>query len=78
VTAKRRVCGNCGNTQSPFDRLFIGNRKTGHWIFTCPVPLKDAEGKRLPDKKRADIAAACTNRREKQNASAQAHHAQGS
>lgn len=62
-----RTCGNCGNTNGPFDRLFIGNRKTGHWVFTCPIPKKDADGRPIPDQKRKEMAAACNNRREKQH-----------
>ena len=77
TSRKPRTCGNCGNTQGPFDKLFIGNRKTGRWIFTCPVPMKDKDGKRLPDAKRREIAMACTARREKKNGTAQAHHASG-
>lgn len=44
-----RTCGNCGNTSGPFDKLFIGNRKTGRWVFTCPIPKKDADGRPLAD-----------------------------
>jgi hypothetical protein len=60
-----RRCQACGNTQGPFDKLFIGHRKTGRWLFTCPVPRKDAEGRPLTDAARRDISAACNNRREK-------------
>lgn len=66
----RRVCGNCGSTQGPYDRYFVGYRKTGHYIFTCRVPLVDAEGKRTTDKVRLEAVRACNDRREKQNAPA--------
>jgi hypothetical protein len=64
VQGKRRVCGNCGNMQGPYDRLFIGYRKTGRWIFTCKVPSRPAT-----DKQRQDAVKACNDRREKQYAS---------
>jgi hypothetical protein len=59
-----RMCG-CGNKQGPFDKLWVGYRKTGRWIFTCPDP-KD----KTPEK-RAEAAKACTERREKRYATAQ-------
>jgi hypothetical protein len=60
-----RVCGNCGRTQGPFDRYWIGPRKTGHWIFTCPID------KKLTPEKQAEQAKECTARREKRYAAAQ-------
>ena len=73
-----RKCGNCGNPQGPFDTLFIGFRKTGQWVFTCPIPKKDADGKPLTDNARRELAMACTNRREKRNdGAAQASDTQG-
>lgn len=65
-----RVCATCGNTQGPFSRIFVGFRKTGQWLYTCPVPLKDADGKPIADSKRKEIAAACNNRREKRHGTA--------
>lgn len=65
-----RACQCCGNTQGPFDKVFVGLRRTGRWVFTCHVPVRDAAGKRLPDAKRAEIAAACNKRREDAFASA--------
>lgn len=76
-TTLGRVCENCGSPQGPFSRLRIGDRKNGRWVFTCPVPLKDEEGKPMPDSKRKEIAAACTNRREKRNGAAQKAQPQG-
>ena len=64
TSRKPRTCGNCGNTQGPFDKVFVGFRKTGRWVFTCRVPLKGPDGKRLPDAKRAELAIACTQRAE--------------
>jgi hypothetical protein len=64
-----RVCGNCGNTQGPFDKTFVGFRKTGRWVFTCKVPVKDANGKPIPGDKRAEMAMECTKRAEKRRAS---------
>jgi len=66
----KRVCGTCGNTQGPFSRIFVGFRKTGVWLYTCPVPLKDADGKPIPEATRKAVAAACNNRREKRSATA--------
>lgn len=66
----RRVCGNCGSLQGPYDRYFVGYRKTGHYIFTCRIPLLDADGKRTTDKVRLDAVRACNDRREKNNAPA--------
>lgn len=65
MSKTRRVCGNCGSTQGPYDRLFVGFRKTGRWIFTCRIPQKDAEGKRTTDKQRLDAVRECNERREK-------------
>lgn len=30
------VCGNCGWATGPFARIWIGTRKNGRWIITCP------------------------------------------
>ena len=65
-----RVCGTCGSKQGPFDREFIGFRKTGVLVFTCKLPVRDAEGKRVPDAKRREAAMVCSNRREKRFAAA--------
>jgi hypothetical protein len=62
--ARQNYCGNCGNKQGPFDRLWIGFRKTGQWNVTCKDP-KDQTAE-----KRAAAAKACNDRREKQNAAA--------
>src|SRR6478736_2115284 len=78
TSRKPRTCGNCGNTQGPFDKLFIGFRKTGRWVFTCPIPKKDANGKPLTDAQRRELAMACINRREKRNGAAQEVDAGGS
>lgn len=72
-----RKCETCGNEQGPFSRLFIGDRKTGRWLFTCPVPLKELDGRPTPDSKRKEIAAACNNRREKRHGAAQKADPQG-
>jgi hypothetical protein len=41
VSAK---CGNCGSAQGPFERVHIGNRKTGRTLVLCahgePVEVK--------------------------------------
>ena len=65
-----RKCGNCGNTQGPFDKIWVGFRKTGRWIFVCKVPMKDAEGKPVRPEKRAELAMECTKRAEKRRGSA--------
>lgn len=62
--ARQNYCGNCGTTQGPFDRLWIGFRKTGQWIVTCHDPKKETP------EKRAEVAKACTARREAKYASA--------
>lgn len=74
----KRTCNTCGHTQGPFARLFVGDRKTGKYIFTCPIPVKDKEGKPVADAKRKEIAMACNNRRDKRNGTAQTHHTAGS
>lgn len=66
-----RVCNNCGSRQGKFDRLFVGLPKTGRYIFTCRIPLKDAEGRRTSDKTRFEAAQACNHRRDKKYAAAQ-------
>lgn len=66
----RRICGNCGSLQGPYDRYFVGYRKTGHYIFTCHVPMRDADGKHTTDKVRLAAVRACNDRREKKNATA--------
>lgn len=58
-----RVCGTCGNTQGPFARLRIGDRKTGRWVFTCP-PGKEG----LPSDQRRAPVVACLSRRAKRDA----------
>lgn len=35
MSGKRSVCGNCGSTQGPFQRILVGTRKNGHWIVVC-------------------------------------------
>ena len=55
----KRKCMNCGNPTGPFDRYFVGFRKTGQWVFYCPTERK------LPAEKRAAQSQACNNRREK-------------
>lgn len=57
-----RVCGNCGNTQGPFDKYWIGPRKTGQWIFTCPDPTDKS-----PEERQKALAA-CMARRDKRYA----------
>lgn len=72
-----RACQNCGKTQGPFDKEFVGFRKTGRWIFTCHVPVRYIDGRRIPDAKRAETAKACTDRRSKRDVTAQTHHPAG-
>ena len=59
-----RVCMSCGSPQGPFAKLFIGDRKTGGYIFTCPMPVPK-EGKPVTDEQRKQAAMACNNRRDK-------------
>lgn len=63
----KRVCGTCGSTQGPFDSIFIGYRKTGIYLFTCPITAREADGRPVTEAKRKEIAMACNNRREKNN-----------
>lgn len=65
-----RVCDTCGNKQGPFARYWVGPKLTGKFVFTCPIPLKNAEGKPYSDNERKAFAAACNNRRDKRFASA--------
>lgn len=74
MATSRRVCGNCGSLQGPYDRLFVGFRKTGHWVFTCKVPMKHPDGTRTTDKQRLAAINACAERRAKRNGPAQTHH----
>jgi hypothetical protein len=65
----------CGNTQGPFDTFKVGFvNNTMLDIFTCPIPVKDADGRRVPDAKRREAAMACSNRREKRDAATQANN----
>jgi hypothetical protein len=54
-----RQCGTCGNTQGPFDRIFVGFRKTGMWLFYCQTP------KKLTGEEAAKYSVACYQRFEK-------------
>lgn len=67
---KYRTCGCCGSKQGPFDREFVGFRKTGVFLFTCKLPVRDADGRRVADSKRREAAMLCSNRREKRYAAA--------
>jgi hypothetical protein len=58
MQGKRRVCGNCGRTQGPFDLYWVGPRKTGQWIVTC-ITYKN-----LTPEKQAEQSKECTARRE--------------
>lgn len=66
AVGRKRVCGSCGATQGPFARYYFGTEKTGQYLFTCPLPVKDDEGKLVSDAKRRDAALNCTKRREAQ------------
>lgn len=59
-----RVCENCGNTQGPFARIFVGFRKTGRWLTYCPIPAKGTP------EELTKMALACTERAEKRHGAA--------
>lgn len=58
-----RVCMTCGNTQGPFAKEYVGDRKTGQWIFTCKP---GADG--LPADQRRIPVVECLTRRAKRDA----------
>lgn len=65
-----RTCGNCQSRQGPFDRAFVGFRRTGQNVYTCRVPQKNLDGTRTTEKQRIDSIHACHARKEALNASA--------
>jgi hypothetical protein len=38
------ICGNCGTARGPFERVHIGNRKTGRVLVLCAHGPLDDEG----------------------------------
>jgi hypothetical protein len=59
------VCGNCGTRRGPFERLHIGNRKTGTTLVLCiHGPLSGEPG----DSERHGLGTlACLARRDAQD-----------
>jgi hypothetical protein len=41
----KATCGNCGSAQGPFERVHIGNRKTGRVLILCSHgPMVEVKG----------------------------------
>jgi len=54
-------CGNCGTAQGPFERVHVGNRKTGRKLVLCVHGPLDDEG-------HGKGTLACLARRDRQDA----------